>query len=222
MNVKKLFRISILKTIWFNYKYQGFKGIIKPAFVIGKNIIITNLGGTIELPSSYQTFGIHIGIKVNEITVPNSTRGIWNNSGKIIFKGNADLGCGIKIISLGGIIEFGSECSINGNSELISFKEIHIGDYSNISWGCMILDGDFHSIYNDYGKILNPNCGINIGSHVWIGARCILLKGINIKNNTIIAAGSTITKENHHENELIGGENKVLHKSVIWSIEQPV
>ncbi len=36
---------------------------------------------------------------------------------------------------------------------------------------------------------------IHIGSHVLIGTRCIILKGVTIGQGSIIAAGSIVTKD---------------------------
>lgn len=45
---------------------------------------------------------------------------------------------------------------------------------------------------------------INVGNYVYIGARSIILPGVNIGNNCIIAAGSVVTKD-VPDNSVVGG-----------------
>lgn len=36
---------------------------------------------------------------------------------------------------------------------------------------------------------------ISIGENVWIGANCVILKGVKIGHNAVVAAGSVVTKD---------------------------
>ena len=87
-------------------------------------------------------------------------------------------------------------------------QEITIGDYVNIGGDCIIMDSDAHNLdwrVRDSLKMFNSKesldtytakCApIHIGSHVLIGARCIILKGVTIGVGSIIAAGSIVTKD---------------------------
>lgn len=49
-----------------------------------------------------------------------------------------------------------------------------------------------------YGKI-------RIGNNCFIGERAILMYGISIPNNTIVAAGSVVTKSISEERVILGG-----------------
>lgn len=220
MQISKIFRISICKTIRFNLFYLGIKGIFRPAFLVGKNILFYDrLKGKVEIEDYYRRFGIHIGIQENELTYYKANRGIWNNCGKVIFKGSCNLGCGIRIAtSKSGIIIFGDDCSINGNTEIIATKKIEFCSSVNISWGCLFMDTDFHSIYEATGKCINENKEIIIGEKSWIGARALVLKGVHLCANTIIGAGSVITKGNTEKNQIIVGNNRVTYKNVRWKM----
>ena len=41
----------------------------------------------------------------------------------------------------------------------------------------------------EYGK------PVSIGSNVWIGGNCVVLPGVSIGDNSIIGAGSVVTKD---------------------------
>lgn len=51
---------------------------------------------------------------------------------------------------------------------------------------------------NLYGKI-------RIGNNCFIGERAILMYGVSIPNNTIVAAGSVVTKSISEERVILGG-----------------
>lgn len=48
------------------------------------------------------------------------------------------------------------------------------------------------------------NSPVLIGDNVWIGERSIILKGVRIGNNAVVAAGSVVTKD-VPENTIVGG-----------------
>ena len=104
-------------------------------------------------------------------------------------------------------IEIGDRVGIS--SACIWAKErITIGNDVNIGGDCLIMDNDAHP--HDYLQRRNnyleqvgpeiyresiPTAPIEIGDDVWIGARCIILKGVHIGARSIIAAGSIVTKD---------------------------
>lgn len=87
-------------------------------------------------------------------------------------------------------------------------ESITIGNDVNIGGDCLIMDNDAHphsylcrnSVYanqvgrENFQKII-PTAPIQIDDNVWIGARCIVLKGVHIGARSIIAAGSVVTKD---------------------------
>lgn len=78
-------------------------------------------------------------------------------------------------------------------------SSITIGDYSIVGAGAKLYDHDFHPL--DY-RFRNPDDEnkiqtkpINIGKHVFIGAECLILKGVSVGDNSIIGAGSVVSKD---------------------------
>lgn len=78
---------------------------------------------------------------------------------------------------------------------------VKIGNCVNIGAGCLIMDSDFHSTdwkdRNDRKTDISKakTSPVVIGDHVLIGARVIILKGVNIGSRTTIAAGSVVVKD---------------------------
>lgn len=86
---------------------------------------------------------------------------------------------------------------------------ITVGDSTKIGFGSHIYDTDFHSldsqIRNSSKDILfAKKSPVHIGCNVFIGTQAIVLKGVTIGDNSIIAAGSVVTK-NIPSNEIWGG-----------------
>ena len=76
------------------------------------------------------------------------------------------------------------------------------------------MDTDFHKIYQN-GNLINEDKPIVIGNHCWIGMNCQILKGSSIPNDSIIAAGSIITKTLTREN-CIYASNKIIKENIEW------
>lgn len=96
-----------------------------------------------------------------------------------------------------------------GNSMLVCAERIEIGDDVLISWGCTILDSDLHSISaaerrddtyanrvagkQNWDRVATKP--IKLGRSCWIGMHSIVLKGVEIGEGAIVAAGSVVTRE---------------------------
>ncbi len=79
-------------------------------------------------------------------------------------------------------------------------ERIIIGDYVNIGAGCLIMDSNFHStnwrIRMTKEDTQNARTApITIGNVVFIGARSIICKGVNIGDHAMIAAGSVVVRD---------------------------
>ena len=80
---------------------------------------------------------------------------------------------------------------INRNCYIVAHEGITIGNGVTIGPSCCIVDHD-HDTSNKGKMVTAP---ISIGDNVWIGANCVVLKGISIGKGAIIGAGSIVTKD---------------------------
>ena len=121
------------------------------------------------------------------------------------------IGCNEKctfVVNSGAQMVFGNNVGIS-QSALICTKQINIGNNVKIGGGCAIYDTDFHSLdaairKTDADIKYRKSKPIFIGNNVFIGARSIILKGVNIGKNSIVGAGSVVTK-NIPDNEIWAG-----------------
>ena len=94
-------------------------------------------------------------------------------------------------------LEIGNDSSIGSNSEIFNSTKITIGD--NVDIGSQLYINTDNHKFDDLSKPISKqgviSKEINIGSDIWIGARVTILSGVNIKDRTIIGAGSLVNKD---------------------------
>lgn len=92
-------------------------------------------------------------------------------------------------------IKIGNNVFLNG-TRFGSRCRIEIGDYSIIG-DANILDTDFHHVdpAKRHTKELPPTKPINIGRNVWIAGTSIIMKGVNIRDNSVVGAGSIVVSD---------------------------
>jgi acetyltransferase-like isoleucine patch superfamily enzyme len=106
---------------------------------------------------------------------------------------------------------------MTAESTIVCEHQISFGNDCLLSWDILIMDTDEHPIINQDGIRTNPDKPILVGNHVWIGCKCTLLKGTEIPNNTVVAAGTLLTSAFSGENQVIGGNPPAVLKSdVRW------
>lgn len=107
--------------------------------------------------------------------------------------------------------EGGNETSFSYGCKIIANQLIEIGSSCLFSWDILIMDTSTHYIN---GQI--KNSPIIISDYVWVAAKAVILKGVRIASNCIIATGSVVTKS-VPENCLIGGNPaRILKTDVQW------
>ncbi|EMC8465100.1 acyltransferase [Vibrio alginolyticus] len=100
----------------------------------------------------------------------------------------------------------GERSGIGINSYVFSDEKVIIGNDVMIGPEVMIFTANHNyktkGNFNESGYQYKP---VVIGNNVWIGARCIILPGVNIKDNVIIAAGSILTSGVYESKYIYGG-----------------
>lgn len=165
------------------------------------------------------------------------------NKRNIYFGNNVVLGDFVKLSGLGeGKLQLGNNVNIGSFSQVIissSFNNIGkyieigdnvgIGEYAYIGGGggtkigANTIVGQYLSIHPENHNYLNSEMlireqgvsrkGIDIGENCWIGSKVTVLDGVKIGNNSVIAAGSVVTKS-FPSNSMIGGVPAKLIKSI--------
>jgi acetyltransferase-like isoleucine patch superfamily enzyme len=112
-----------------------------------------------------------------------------------------------------------------GNSILACATRIEVGDDVLISWGCNVVDHNSHAIgwkqrsqdvrdwylnTKDWTHVsVKP---VKIGNKCWLGLNVIVLKGVEIGEGAVVAAGSVVTKSAPPWTVIAGNPAKVIRE----------
>ncbi len=146
------------------------------------------------------------------------SRSVWQVAGDVVFEGPARLGNGFKLsIARSGQVTFGPDFVLSAESQIVSRERIRFGRGCLISWDVLIIDTDFHPVIGAEGTESAVQAPITLGDRVWVGARSIILKGVALADDVIVAAGSTVTRPELSSNVMLGGNPaQVLRTGVRW------
>lgn len=92
-------------------------------------------------------------------------------------------------------VHFGKGVYANFNLTLVDDCDIIVGDHVMFGPNVTVSAGT-HPIHPELrSKQAQYNVPVHIGNNVWIGAHAVLLPGVKIGENTVIGAGSVVTKD---------------------------
>jgi maltose O-acetyltransferase len=127
-----------------------------------------------------------------------------------------------------GKISLGTYVYLRENSTIGSVNSIIIGDYTSIADHVVILDNNNHPINPEDRQIKSSSprgsdfrkwrhsesAPIIIGKNVWIGSYARVCKGVNIGDNSIIAANAVVTKDVPSNSIVAGNPAKVVKTDI--------
>ena len=118
-------------------------------------------------------------------------------------------------VTKGGKLIIGNRVGIS-NTAFYAAHEIIVEDDAVIGAGCKIYDTDFHSTIAEYRLNGNTNVmgkPVRIGRRSFIGGHSIILKGVSIGEQAVVAAGSVVT-QSVPANEIWGGNPAKFLKKI--------
>ena len=84
-----------------------------------------------------------------------------------------------------------------------------------------IRTGDSHSVIEaSSGRRINFAENVTIGRHVWIAAHTIILKGVTIGADSVVAAGAVVTRSCEPGVILAGNPAQVIKAGINWKRER--
>ena len=109
-------------------------------------------------------------------------------------------------------VHFGKGVYANFNLTLVDDTHIYIGDYTMLGPNVVLATAG-HPILPELRPLAYQyNMPIYIGKNCWLGAGVIVLPGITIGDNTVIGAGSVVTKDIPANVIAVGNPCKVLRE----------
>lgn len=120
----------------------------------------------------------------------------------------------LSVVVPGALIEFGDNCGLNG-TVLQCSKHIRVGDWSNIA-DAYITDTPAHALSRNrrqLGSIDISGVPLEIKQNVWVSTKVVILHGVTIGENSVIAACSLIRKD-VPANVMVAGNPQSIIKEI--------
>lgn len=156
-----------------------------------------------RFPLAHISLGARIHGELSEIQIGARTiieEGVElanSGRGRILIGEQCEIRSGAKILSYGGEVKIGNECSFNPYTIVYGHGSVSIGSYVRIAAHCVIIPANHIFVRSDI-----PICkqgvtqkGIHIEDDVWIGAHVTVLDNVTIGNGAIIGAGAVVASD---------------------------
>lgn len=100
----------------------------------------------------------------------------------------------------------------NFNLTLVDDADIFIGDDCMFAPNVIIATGTHPVLPELRRRVYQYNLPVRIGNCVWLGAGSIVLPGVTIGDNTVVGAGSVVTKDLPANVVAVGNPAKILRE----------
>ena len=195
--IKRLKRLlsSLPKTIYFNFHYLPLRQALKLPIWL-RTAELKKMKGKVIIDSKIIRPGM-ITLGFREASVFPNTGIMWENKGgTIIFHGKCRIG-NASYLSFGKrtTVEFGDDFRNTASFKLISYHGVKFGIKTSVGWDCIIMDTNFHCLYdmehNIYKKAGGP---IIIGDYNWFGTGCKVMHSVHTPERCIFGMGTIVTR----------------------------
>lgn len=110
----------------------------------------------------------------------------------------------------GHFVHMGAGVYANCNLTLVDDTAIFIGDHTMIGPNVTIATAAHPILPSIRKKGIQYNVPVHIGKNCWFGAGVVVLPGVTIGDNTVVGAGSVVTKDLPANVVAVGDPCKVL------------
>ena len=125
----------------------------------------------------------------------------WERRWELLTKMFAEVGEGTYIEPplhanwAGHHVHLGRDVYFNFNVTLVDDTDIYIGDNTMVGPNCVIAPAGHPICPEIRARGGQYNVPVHIGNNCWLGAGVIVLPGVTIGDNTVVGAGSVVTKD---------------------------
>jgi maltose O-acetyltransferase len=113
-------------------------------------------------------------------------------------------------LSVGGTLEIGERTFINYGCSIGASELVRIGPRCSLGTHAILMDNDFHTIDPERRQQRPASQPIVLEENVWLGARVIVLKGVTIGADSVIGAGSVVTRDIPPRSVAVGAPARVV------------
>lgn len=92
-------------------------------------------------------------------------------------------------------IHFGNYVYVNFNGTFVDDTHIYVGDYTMFGPNVVIATAGHPILPELRERVYQYNAPVRVGRNCWLGAGVIVVPGVTIGDNTVVGAGSVVTKD---------------------------
>ena len=92
-------------------------------------------------------------------------------------------------------VHFGKNVYANFGLTLVDDTHIYVGDYTMFAPNVVVATAGHPILPELREKAYQYNFSVHIGRNCWIGAGALIMPGVTIGDNTVIGAGSVVTRD---------------------------
>ena len=222
---------AVPKSLYVSCRVCGFRRGIRLPIIVSPFTTLRHINARtvkVDVPKEQLRTGvIRIGFGNGPEGILASKRSYFGTDGNslIVFKGSCSFsrGCTLKAIH-GGVLTIGNGCNCNPGTYVLCSYRITIGEDFLTGWDCVLKDNDGHPIIrigagpNRENLIAEERKPIEVGDHVWLGAKVTLLKGAYVGPGSVVGWGSIVTKRFEESGQLIvGGPARTIRTGIEWN-----
>ena len=213
--IKKFIKksISLLKHRYLLKKRVIGKGnkIDIESFCAGTSIDIAGNNNSVRILNGGSIEGLKITIRGSNISLLIEEKVVFDRGGASLWLEDEN-----------SSISIGKNSSLFGDVHIASTEgmRISIGRECLVAPAVQIRSGDSHAIYQK-GIRTNKAKPVLISDHVWIGDGAVILKGVKIPPDSVVATRAVVTKSFHYSGSVLAGNPAKLVKSgITWSVDR--
>ena len=92
-------------------------------------------------------------------------------------------------------VHFGKFIYCNFNCTFVDDTHVYVGDYTEFGPNVVIATAGHPILPELRERALQYNAPVRIGRNCWLGAGVVVVPGVTIGDNTVVGAGSVVTKD---------------------------
>lgn len=196
---------SVLKTIWYSIRFRGVVVVGR-----GSKIRVHRSAHVILMPKSMLAIGIAHDSPAGAV-LRLRPRSNLRVDGRVQIMRACNVG-----INHDATLTIGTDTFFNEGSSVVCYSATTIGPGCAISWGVRIMDTDVHKLVRDGDA--SPHAPVHIGKDCWIGANAIILKGTQLGDGSVVAAGAVVTSEVPPKSLMAGVPARIMRENVTWTL----
>lgn len=122
-----------------------------------------------------------------------------SNQGRLLIGDRVRFASSVAKLEIGvgpqGTLEIGDNILINHGCSIGATKLVRIGDRCNIGTHVILIDNAFHELDPERRDQQPESAAVVLEPNVWLAARVIVLPGVTVGANSVVGAGSVVTRD---------------------------